>query len=91
MKNEMTRQEAIKIVGREEVERVERENCEPTNRLISDSNLTEWIATIDLENGDGCLEIYYLTTPQDEKEVEENGGDLGAIDWENRIDHYSII
>lgn len=89
----LTRDEAIKLAGIKAVEAVEAENCEPTNRVgfngpCQGDDLTEWAASVTLDNGD-TLTAYYYTDEDDEAEVEANGGDWGGIDWE--ISHYEIM
>lgn len=82
----MTRDEAVKLCGLEAVERIEKENCDFTNRV---TNGTEWngycefIASINLEDG-RILESYYY---QEEKEVDQVE-DLGYLLWE--VDHYNV-
>lgn len=65
--------------------------AEYTNRLIpgdEDYEHPEWSEYAVL---DGVpIIVYYRTTPEDQKMVEENGGDFGAIDWEDRIDRIVI-
>jgi len=87
----LTRDEAIKVVGIKAVERVEALNCEPTSRLLNAGyeGLTEWAATTEIE--DGYLTMYYMTNEDDEAEVEDNGGDWGAIDWVNRTVGYEVL
>lgn len=93
----LTREQAMAIVGAKAVEKVERENCEPTNRVgyngsCQNDDLTEWSASVSCQDQDGndvTLVAYYYTDDADEKLVEEVGGDWGAIDWE--INGYEII
>lgn len=88
----MKREELVKIVGIENVNKLESENCEPTNAVNGPyqvDDLTEWEASIDVTHNGKLYRIsaYYYTDNDDEEEVEENGGDWGAIDWQ--IHHYT--
>lgn len=94
----MTRDEAIKAVGIEAVEAVERINCEPTNRVGYNGNTQndptiEWEATYQLpENADEYDHIsayYYTDADETDRIAEETGGDLSGLDW--TIDHYEIV
>lgn len=92
---DVSRREAIKRVGLDNVLKVEAENCEPTNRLQDDNDTTiEYKASIackELVTGyDVILEAYYYP---DKSEFYGPDGepieDLGNIDWE--IDRYVIV
>jgi predicted DNA-binding protein len=92
---DVSRREAIKRVGLDNVLKVESENCEPTNRLQDENNTTiEYKASIackELGTGyDVILEAYYY--PDESEFLDANGEpieDLGNIDWE--IDRYVIV
>ena len=67
------------------------DQAELTNRLIADDpdfDNPEWqeFGTID----DVPIIIYYRTTPEDEEMVNENGGDWGSVDWDERIDRITL-
>jgi hypothetical protein len=87
----LTREEAIKLVGKDKVEEVEAENCE--YRSQSDIYKEEyWTASVELGNsGYYHLDIVYAVP---EKEFFDEDGepiqDLGSIDWGGYIDHYKL-
>ena len=87
----LTRAQAVELCGLAAVKAVERENCEPTSRLMPDHmrDLSEWSASVKCETG--TLSIYYITNSEDDAVADNNGGDWGAIPWDDRIDHYSLI
>jgi hypothetical protein len=90
--DKLTREQAIELVGIEAVEKVEAENCEPSNRVgfngaCQDDDLTEWSASVKV--GDRVLTAYYYTDNEQDEAMAENDGDGSAIDW--TIDHYSIV
>jgi hypothetical protein len=92
---DVSRREAIKRVGLDNVLKIESENCEPTNRLLGDGDTTiEYKASIackELGTGyDVILEAYYY--PDQSEFLDADGEpieDLGNIDWE--IDRYVIV
>jgi hypothetical protein len=86
----LSRAQAVELAGLEAVESVERENCEPTSRLLPDHmvDITEWAASVKCLAG--TLSIYYMTNGSDEMIADNNGGDWGEIPWSDRIDHYSL-
>lgn len=96
-KGNMTREEAIAIVGLESVEKAERENCEPTNRVgyngaEQGDGLCEWSASVRCQDkdGDACtLLAYYYTTNEQDQAMAAANGDGSAIDWE--IAGYKIV
>jgi hypothetical protein len=64
-------------------------DCEMTSRLIpGDENFDypEWSETGTLSTTGKKVVLYYRTTPEDKKMVEENGGDWGDVDWVARMD-----
>jgi hypothetical protein len=88
-KGNLTRQQAIEIAGLAAVEKVEKGNCEPTNRVQTDGDTsTEWAASLILPDGD-VLVAYYYTTPEQNEIMGEHDGDGSCIDWE--ISGYEII
>lgn len=83
----MTREEAIKAVGQEAVEKVERENCDFTNRLTDGTEWmgwTEFAAWIDIDD-ERKLGAFYYQKKEDVDAVE----DLGDLIWD--IDHYEVF
>lgn len=76
--NAISEEEAIKICGKELVERVKSINCDFTNRVIDEcEEVTEMSASIDF--GDGSLTILYLISNEDVQEFE----DMGEYDYSN--------
>jgi len=94
-KGDLNRDAAIAIVGLAAVERVERENCEPTNRVgyngaCQNDSWCEWSASVSCEDKDGdtvTLTAYYYTSNEQDDIIAETG-DGGSINWE--IDGYEI-
>lgn len=83
----LSRAEAVALLGAEAVDKVERENCEHTNRVSADldcANEAEFSASVSLpgdEDWDGiCLTAYYYQ----DKDVAAETEDLGGLDWEVR-------
>jgi len=95
-KGSMTKDQVVKIVGLQAVEEVERENCEPTNRVgyngvTQGDSLTEWSAMVSCKDNDGdevYLVAYYYTTNEQDEIIAETG-DGGSISWE--IDGYEVV
>ena len=93
---QLTREEAIAIVGAEAVEKVEANGCEPTggvgyNGARQGDDLTEWAASVAATDKDGCpvrLWVYYYTTNEEDQAMADAGSDGSVINWE--IDHYSV-
>jgi len=83
MKNLLTREQAVALVGEEFVAKVDAENCEPTNMVGYNSEI-EWAANISLpDSEDGFsvyLTAYYYTNEEQEAIAKEHGWD--AINWE---------
>lgn len=74
----LTRKEAIEIVGIEAVMALDNENCEQTGRLQTDGDADiEWSA--DIDTNEGRLIAYYYTTPEDMEMLEAADGDGSAI------------
>lgn len=85
MKGQLTRAEAIKLAGIIAVDKVEALNCEPTNRVgyngaCQDDDLTEWSASVTLDNGD-VLTAYYYTDNDEDEAMGNADGDGSVIDW----------
>ena len=79
-KGDLTRSEAITLVGIEAVNQVEAENCDFTNRVQTDGDrYVEFSASVDCadKDGDAILIAYYY---QDESDLVID--DLGLLDWE---------
>lgn len=87
----MTREQVVEMFGEEVVAKLERENCEPTNRVgfngaCQGDASTEWKASIKV--GDQYLEAYYYTTNEQDERMAECEGDGSAINWE--IEFYTV-
>lgn len=66
-------------------------NAELTNRLIPGDENFEYPEWAEYGTLDGVpVVVYYRTTPDDQEMVEENGGDWGVVDWEERIDRITL-
>jgi hypothetical protein len=86
-KGTMTREQAIALVGESEVDRLERENCEPTSRCQTDGDeaveFSASIITKDTKGEDFTLVAYYY---QDQESLDGPDGegveDLSNLDWE---------
>ena len=96
-KGNLTREQAVAIVGDAAVDAVEGKNCEPTNRVgyngeCQDDELCEWSASVVYEDKGGLevvLTAYYYTTNEEDRIMAENSGDGSYIDWE--IEGYDIV
>ena len=96
-KGNMTREEAVSIVGEAAIEKVEAQNCEPTNRVgyngaEQGDGLCEWSASLsckDQDNNNCILVAYYYTTNKQDQMMAAANGDGSAIDWE--IAGYEIV
>lgn len=87
----LNREQAIALAGQDAVTRVGKENCEPTNRVgyngaCQGDQLTEWSATVEIDEETNITAYYYTTNDEDEMAAECD--DLSCINW--KIDHYSV-
>jgi len=83
---ELYRADAVKIAGKELVDKVDSMDCDLTGRILEGTawfGLTEFSATV--EDDDCRIRGYYYQDPVD---VDNCDGDLGSLDWE--VDHYAI-
>ena len=82
MYGRITREEAIKAVGLESVEKVETENVEFTCRITDTTNpgMTEFSATVDVDD-DRSLVMYCYCNSEDVESAEE----LDQLDWDEAI------
>jgi len=85
-KGTMTKEQAIAIVGVELVDKLDAENCGPTNRVgyngaCQGDDKTEHSASISLEDGRVLMAYYYTSNEQDQVIAEANG-DGSVIYWE---------
>lgn len=96
-KGNLSREQAIAIVGEQTVANLDHENCEPTNRCgyngaCQGDSLTEWSASVSCKDADGnncTLIAYYYTTNDQDQTMADADGDGSAINWE--IEGYEII
>lgn len=92
--DKLTREQAVQIFGEAVVDKLERENCEPTNRVgyngaCQGDNYTEWKASVKVDHTDwSCLEAWYYTTNEEDARMAECDGDGAAINW--TIDCYTV-
>jgi hypothetical protein len=87
----LTRAEAVEILGETAVDRLECENCDYTSRVSADldcNNEVEFSASISLpgdEEWDGlCLTAYYYQDKDAAREAE----DLGSLNWV--VSHFTL-
>lgn len=96
-KGRLTREQAVEIVGEAAVDKVEAENCEPTNRVgyngaCQNDGLCEWSASASCNDKDGndrILVAYYYTTNEQDQTMVDADGDGSSIDWE--IAGYEVV
>ena len=93
-KGNLTRAEAVAIVGESAVSKADAANCEPTNRVgyngaIQGDDLIEWSGSASAEDKDGtaCTVTAYYYTSQDE--IDTAGDDLSNVDW--TISGYEVV
>lgn len=88
-KGNLTREQAISAVGTAAVDKVDRENCDFTNRLQTDGDdRVEFSASVFCEDVDGyecSLRAYYYQDADDLVGVE----DLSDLEWD--ISGYEIV
>ena len=88
-KGEMNREQAVAMVGEVAVDKVERENCDFTNRVQCDGDTrTEFAARVrceDREGNDVTLVAYYYQEQADVDAVEN----LDELNWE--ISGYEVV
>ena len=96
MKGNLTREQAVAIVGETAVDAVESEDCEPTNRVgyngaCQGNDLTEWSASTRCHdtNGIGVTLIAYYYTTNSQDDVIAETGDAGSINWE--IEGFEVV
>lgn len=93
-KGNLTRAEAVAIVGESAVYRAEAQNCEPTNRVgyngaCQGDDLIEWSGSASAEDKDGtaCTVTAYYYTSQEE--IDAAGDDLSNVGW--TIAGYEVV
>lgn len=93
-KGNLTREQAVAIVGEAAVDQAEAKGCEPTGRVgynggTQGDDLIEWAAGVSCKdtNGFACVvRAYYYTT---QEEIDEAGDDLSNVDWQ--IAGYEVV
>lgn len=93
-KGNLTREQAVAIVGEAAVSKAEAANCEPTNRVgyngacQGDAEI-EWSASASAEDKDGtdCTVTAYYYTSQEE--IDAAGDDLSSVHW--TIAGYEVV
>lgn len=93
-KGNLTREQAVAIVGEAAVSKAEATNCEPTNRVgyngacQGDAEI-EWSGSASVEDKDGtdCTVTAYYYTSQEE--INEAGDDLSNVNW--TIAGYEVV
>jgi len=89
-KGNLTREQAVAIVGEAAAAKVDAGNCDFTNRLMDDNDdRVEFSASVRCEDKDGteCTVIaYYYPTQQ---ELDDAGDDLSNVSWE--IEGYEVV
>ncbi len=76
-KGNLTREQAINLVGIAAVMAVEAKNCDFTNRVMDDGGVVEFAASV--VTSEGVLTAYYYTS---QEEIDAAGEDLSDVDWE---------
>ena len=75
-KGNLTREQAINLVGIAAVMAVEDKGCDFTNRVM-DGGVVEFAASV--VTSEGVLTAYYYTS---QEEIDAAGEDLSNVDWE---------
>ena len=82
-KGNLTREQAIAIVGEQAVKKVDGKSCDYTCRLMGDNDdRAEFSASVCCKDKDGnecVVTAYYYPTQQ---ELDGAGDDLSNVDWE---------
>ena len=87
---EYTRDEVIALVGLAAVLEAEADNCDYTNRVMANSDLTEFAGYSDYTAaGDRVVAYYYQPSDVLREMAEAGDNDLGGLNW--KIDHYKIV
>jgi len=87
-KGPLSRDEAVALAGESVVRLAESQDCEPTNRVLENPFLVEFVSTVEYTcfNGEPAeLNIYYYQDKDDMKNIEE----LDELAWE--IGGYEIV
>ena len=89
-KGNLTREQAVAIVGEATVAKAEADNCDYSNRVQTDGDTAvEFCASARNEAGDIVIVYYY----QSQEAIDGPGGDgvddMGSLDWQ--IAGYEVI
>mgnify|MGYP000977366315 FL=1 len=84
---DLTREQAIALVGKSLVEKLDGVECDYTNRCQTDGDTdVEFSASVDFVDEDGfdrvLIAYYYQDTDHMNEILVANGGDLGGLNWE---------
>lgn len=93
---DLSREQAVAMVGEVAVDALESMNCEPTGRVGYNGadcgdHLTEWSASLRCKDSDGdnvTLVAYYYTTDRQDRILAETG-DGACIDW--KIEGFEVV
>jgi len=88
--NNLSREQAIDLVGQASVEALDNEHCEPTSRLLPGEDPdSEFVASVKCEwDGQPArLRAIYFQSADEMLKIPEDG-DMSVLDWE--IDHYRL-
>ena len=89
-KGNLTREQAVELVGENAVAAADNDNCDFTNRCMDDcDSVIEFSGSSEAVDKDGyeCSVIAYYYPSA--KEVEDAGDDLGNVNWV--IEGYEVI
>lgn len=89
-KGNLTREQAVAIVGEQAVAKVEAESCDFTNRLMDDNDdrveFSAGVLATDKDGQECTLLAYYYPT---QAALDAAGDDLSNVDWV--IEGYEVI
>lgn len=89
-KGNLTREQAVAIVGEATVAKAEADNCDFTNRVQTDGDTdVEFSASARNDKGDIVIVYYYQTQEALDGPDGEGIEDLGSLDW--TIAGYEVI
>lgn len=89
MKNEYTRDEMVEMFGAGNIDKLERENCDFTNRVMESGDLVEFASSIEIEgkSDEYLLTAYYYQTQSALDWID----DLDDLGWEVCHFSYEVI
>lgn len=97
LKGNLTRSQAVAIIGEAAVHEVDYSNCEPTGRVgyngaCQGDDLCEWSASaggIDKDGTECSVVVYFYTTNEDDDLMAAMDGDGSYIDWQ--VNGYEVV